>query len=425
MRSSLALISALALCASIVTAGTKKYPFLITKENFMPSSQREDKSVLKVPKPFVVSTQLNVRSSETGRRGRTYKDSDGAVVVEGVRMPDDESDRITWRNGRVINNIFVPNPVSASSEGVPNAAPEGLARIRRKGKASPLEDAQQQQQQRQQRQQQRDLSYRAGQTNSGRPVYYVVDQATAGEELHADRSPYQFEPADRRVSGAGHYPGQAQGQHPAASGSPYQSQTSSDFVVQEHTYSMCPGCPTFSIPVPIPKQNVAGYQEEVAPQPPHRSSSASELTAPDVVALPKKEPSFIEKLSSSFLGTMKRIQDQALSVFQLGETKPSPESVALEKSDSFGGESSLDNKQSQPPMSPAVLAGMAAAVVGGMALLSSAATLSRAPGAGRSLEGDEEPAQDFFFAQQLYAAVKAMEEKAKEERESKEEKKRQ
>lgn len=23
-------------------------------------------------------------------------------------MPDDESDRVTWRNGRVINNVFVP-----------------------------------------------------------------------------------------------------------------------------------------------------------------------------------------------------------------------------------------------------------------------------------------------------------------------------
>ena len=31
-------------------------------------------------------------------------------------MPDDESDRITWRNGRVINNIFVPNPVNVRSK---------------------------------------------------------------------------------------------------------------------------------------------------------------------------------------------------------------------------------------------------------------------------------------------------------------------
>ena len=26
--------------------------------------------------------------------------------------------------------------------------------------------------------------------------------------------------------------------------------------LQEHTYAMCPGCPTFSIPIPIPKQAI-------------------------------------------------------------------------------------------------------------------------------------------------------------------------
>jgi len=33
----------------------------------------------------------------------------------------------------------------------------------------------------------------------------------------------------------------------------------SDFVVKEHIYTMCPGCPTFSIPIPIP---VASLRQE-------------------------------------------------------------------------------------------------------------------------------------------------------------------
>ena len=31
---------------------------------------------------------------------------------------------------------------------------------------------------------------------------------------------------------------------------------SGDFVIKEHTYTMCPGCPSFSIPIPIPKSNL-------------------------------------------------------------------------------------------------------------------------------------------------------------------------
>ena len=30
-----------------------------------------------------------------------------------------------------------------------------------------------------------------------------------------------------------------------------------DFVIQEQIYQMCPSCPTFSIPIPIPKTNIA------------------------------------------------------------------------------------------------------------------------------------------------------------------------
>ena len=56
-------------------------PKIITKHHFM----RERKSSLvPIPKPFVVSTELNARlPSDSGRRGRTWKQHDGSTVIEG------------------------------------------------------------------------------------------------------------------------------------------------------------------------------------------------------------------------------------------------------------------------------------------------------------------------------------------------------
>jgi hypothetical protein len=82
---------------------------LITKDNIAEylQSQRRKKAILQVPEPFVISTSLNV--GRPARQSRTYFDEDGTAVIEGVRMPDDpEKDKVTWRNGRVINNVFVP-----------------------------------------------------------------------------------------------------------------------------------------------------------------------------------------------------------------------------------------------------------------------------------------------------------------------------
>ena len=63
--------------------------------------------------------------------------------------------------------------------------------------------------------------------------------------MHSDRSPYDFEPADTHTSLSSQVADYTQ--------SGLTQATSGDFVIKEHSYTMCPGCPTFKIPVPIPK----------------------------------------------------------------------------------------------------------------------------------------------------------------------------
>jgi len=165
---------------------------IITKADFAGRRSKSQALPAKLPEPFVVSTSLNVR--DRGRKGRTWLDDDGrTVVVEGVRVPDDESDRVTWRNGRVINNVFVPYP--SSNRG---------AATRRTGKSAPLNDqvalsAEEAQAYAppQPAANGRDYQYHAGSTKQGRPVYYVVEEP---ESLHQDRSPYTYEPADTYTS---------------------------------------------------------------------------------------------------------------------------------------------------------------------------------------------------------------------------------
>ena len=70
------------------------------------------------------------------------------------------------------------------------------------------------------------------------PVYFISEDP---DSLHADRSPYSFEPADTHS---------AHQQHAAV-----MPASNEDFVIKEHTYQMCPGCPSFSIPIPVPKSS--------------------------------------------------------------------------------------------------------------------------------------------------------------------------
>lgn len=55
------------------------------------------------------SKKLKLHNSGTRGKQHMKIGVDGIPVIEGVRMPDDEEDKVkTWRNGRVINGIFVP-----------------------------------------------------------------------------------------------------------------------------------------------------------------------------------------------------------------------------------------------------------------------------------------------------------------------------
>ena len=111
---------------------------LITKHNFMRHRQQKSDPKLhpRLPKPFLVTTSYNVQhtADPNRRRARTWQDSDGSTVVEGIRVPDDESDRVTWRNGRVVNNVFVPYTENE------RAAKAAEVVAPRQGKSSDLED---------------------------------------------------------------------------------------------------------------------------------------------------------------------------------------------------------------------------------------------------------------------------------------------
>ena len=78
-------------------------------------SSREKKTVYIPPPVYVRSSPMSIKGEQHTpedfwKRGRSvmHVDSDGIPVIHGVRMPDDESDRQTWRNARVINGILVP-----------------------------------------------------------------------------------------------------------------------------------------------------------------------------------------------------------------------------------------------------------------------------------------------------------------------------
>jgi len=207
-------------------------PRIITKYDFI--NTRDKKSHLEVPPPFVVSTGLTVTQREqnqaspyrTGRSQKLFGSRQAktnfvnlkeavaaAPLVDGVRVPDDASDRVVHRNGRFINNVFIPNSEDAPIIGSPSKFLPGEFVVSSQ------------------------INNREQLTRSGRSYL--------SENEGYDTSAYTFEPADP-------YAWQQQQQH--ANVLPASNE---DFIIQQKTYQSCPDCPSFSIPVPVPKNSIS------------------------------------------------------------------------------------------------------------------------------------------------------------------------
>merc|ERR1712241_1380999 len=296
---------------------------LITKDNVADylEAQRQQRVLDNVPEPFVVTTSLNIR--DNNRKSRTwFDDKDGAIVIEGQGMPDDKSDAVTYRNGRFINNVFVPNDAAVPEEvtiahrqpksfdfddfyqGRRPLMPDNMAMESRNDHGVFVEPPEE-------FKQSRDYKYHAGSTNTGRPVYYVVEEP---DSLHSDRSPYEFEPADTHTS--------LSSQVSDYTHSGLKASSSGDFLIKEHTYTMCPGCPTFSIPVPIPKAILSLQSNEKLEYQHARNKT------------------FLEKIGDKIVNGFTKVQNKVLEVME-----PIENFLGLEEEESNGIEEKIDSVQ--------------------------------------------------------------------------------
>lgn len=90
-----------------------------TAREYRPQLLTIDQLRVEVPEPVVISSvpmSFDKNSDRVSKkvkhnRGKSLMqiDADGVPIIEGIRVPDDEEDKVkTWRNGRVINGVLMP-----------------------------------------------------------------------------------------------------------------------------------------------------------------------------------------------------------------------------------------------------------------------------------------------------------------------------
>jgi len=256
---------------------------------------RDDRSSsIDIPEPIVVSTGVTVKEKEkeeTASKKRTGRNRQGrklsgyrsprakvgfsglkeklasAPVINGVRVPDDETDIVDHRNGRFINNVFVPNSavppklpeyrISFSLDGGPSDE------LHRNGRSSVVEEIEYTPLDEQDREA-RSLpfsfnfdSFYAGREHE-QDVYDAMALESRTNEVFVDPEDYDISRSSNFEQEQ--YTFQPEGEpsyHSVPSigqGTGLIQANDEEFEIQEHTYQMCPGCPTFSIPIPIPKE---------------------------------------------------------------------------------------------------------------------------------------------------------------------------
>lgn len=321
-------------------------PVIIRKQDFI-----REKTKPKLPAPFTISTSLHVSNNAAtqtreAKNLASFKDLPKAIHVEGIRVPDDPSDRTIWRNGRVIGNVFEPYPIKKKQTSREGRVSPDKFQSPRQPKNAQIDGGPQGSG--------TDYSYNSGSTVKGRPVYYVVEEP---DTLHADRSPYAYEPAGLALG-----PQTDQSQKNQL----LDPQTASHYQIKEHTYSMCPGCPTFSIPIPVPKETDDEDSYPASTQSGQFQNSPTQFS--------NGKPQGANSGSTGFLSTLETRVEDTKKVFNdfvanlMGNFLSQPSAKGTDKQDSVS---------SSGKPSGFMAGGIAAALIGGMALLSSAVTLSK------------------------------------------------